>query len=282
MDVTGDVAPVLASPSTISTPELNTQAEVGKTIIVETPLKTPTIGTLTDMFVMSTVGVDVNVTAMASISDAEFKPTSIGGNVTQTWITSPNDPWQAGVNFGGTSSKTAEVWYTDFENLQSNVEKGAVLRIGQPDVTTLSEVLQLENVYSDDSAKTLASIVGDQENATNQDSLLSLRPTPNEFAPKNITEIAQAMVINPDDTSFEDINVGTGDRSYRRIALIETEQTSETSLGLIDPEKFSFQDLNLSEPVDQNTVDRGDSDDKMPDKIAGTIDLEKASFEDIV
>ena len=121
-----------------------------------------------------------------------------------------------------------------------------------------------------------------RKTATNQDSLLSLRPTPNEFAPKNITEIAQAMVINPDDTSFEDINVGTGDRSHRRIALIETEQTSETSLGLIDPEKFSFQDLNLSEPVDQNTVDRGDSDDKMPDKIAGTIDLEKASFEDIV
>jgi hypothetical protein len=66
------------------------------------------------MFVLSTVGVDVNVSGMGS-------PTSIGGNVAQTWTTSPNDPWQAGVNFGGSSSRTAEERYTDFENIQSNI-----------------------------------------------------------------------------------------------------------------------------------------------------------------
>ncbi|MGP8282813.1 MAG: hypothetical protein ACLQT6_08880, partial [Desulfomonilaceae bacterium] len=294
VNVTGDQAPVLAGPSTISTSEGSApvtlattsqynQADVGQTTIVETPLAAPvTTGIQNQSFVLSTADADLNVSGMASSFDSRFKSKVIAGDVTHTWTTSPNDPWQAGVNFGGSSSKTAEELYTDFENVQSDVAKGAVLRVGHADVITLSEVTQATNVYSDDSAKTLSSIVGDQRIAFNQEILLSLQPTPGEFGHKGGTQIAQATPINPDGTSFEDIIGITGDRPYSQTARTETESTGEMSMGLIDPEKISFQDLNSSESVGQNTFGRADSDEIIPDRIAGTIDLEKASFEDIV
>ncbi|MGO8877959.1 MAG: hypothetical protein ACLPVO_12120, partial [Desulfomonilaceae bacterium] len=289
--VTGDVAPVLAAPATVitaqvsapTTAEQNTRADMGQTTIAETPLTAPaTTGIQTQMFVLSTVGVDVNVSGTVTSFDAGFKPDSIGGDVRHTWATSSGDPWQAGVNFGGSSSRTAEERYTDFENIQSNTGQGTVLRVGQPDVITLSDVTHSTNIYSDDSAKTLASILGDQKIASNQENLLSLRPTPSEFVSRESIQMAQTMVINPDGTSFEDINGLTGDGPYRRIARVETESTSEMSSGLIDPEKTSFQDLNSSESVGQNTVDPSDSDEKTIDVISGAIDLEKSSFEDIV
>ena len=230
-------------------------------------------------FVLAPVGLEFQASVIGSAFDAGSKPSPIGGEAFHTWSSGTDDPWATGVDFEGSSKRGVEEWFTGLDNFRSNVDRGAVLRVGQAEVATLADVTKSSGYVGEDSAVTYASVVGNEGSIGEQIASLNLQAEPNRVMNPEQMQVSSSVMIDPNDVSFENLSL-LDETAYPKIARSVDSDVDRGNLGIIDPEGFSFRDL---ETADENIVSNAErSDENVSDGIARAIDPDKMNFEDLV
>jgi hypothetical protein len=281
-----DEAPVLTTPSSLTVASVsvaeNSLASDVNTDKSDLRVQAPQIASDTlNAFAWLNVGPDARVSGIDSGFDTGPRPTSTAGRFFNTWSNTPDDPWYAGVDFGGSARRGLEESFTGLENFQAGIDRGSVLRVNQADVDTMTEVTKTSSVSVDDSGKTYESIVNVGDSSELQQMAANLGLTPSDLPSKDFFHVASAVVFDPNIISFDDINQT---EEFRPSLIARTSEVDEDSksTGSVDPESVSFIDLRSSDAVNLASTEDSASDENQRIAVASAIDLEKTSFEEIV
>jgi hypothetical protein len=230
-------------------------------------------------FVLAPVGLEFQASVIGTAFDYGSKPRPIGGEAFHTWSSGTDDPWATGVDFEGSSKRGVEEWFTGLDNFRSNVDRGAVLRVGQAEVATLADVTKSSGYVGEDSAVTYASVVGNEGSIGEQIASLNVQSEPNTVMNPEQMQVSSSGLFDPSDVSFENLSL-LDETAYPKIARSVESDVDRGTLGIIDPEGFSFRDL---ETADENIVSNAQrSYENVSDGIARAIDPDKMKFEDLV
>ncbi len=256
------------------------RTEVLTSVVVESEIQPSSITSAASQgFVLAPVGLEFQTSVIGSSFDAGSKPSPIGGEAFHTWSSGTDDPWATGVDFEGSSKSGVEEWFTGLDNFRSNVDRGAVLRVGQAEVATLADVTKSSGYVGEDSSVTYASVVGNEGSIGEQIASLNVQSEPNKVMNPEQMQVSSSGMIDPSDVSFENLSL-LDETAYPKIARSVESDVNRGNLGIIDPESFSFRDL---ETADENIVSNAQrSDEDVSDGIARAIDPDKMKFEDLV